>query len=134
MSPSIGMGIDVTRIERFTESANDEVFLDRLLTSAEKRYVLAAPEPQRQRRCAEVFAAKEAVMKALGTGWNHGVGWKEIEVTRTDSGFEVKLSGTALAFAHDERLFLSLSSTKDVAVAFAVAERADELPDNNPRL
>lgn len=121
MRPSVGTGIDVTRVERFKENAADAAFLDRLLTSAEKRYVLAAPQRLRQRRCAEVFAAKEAVMKALGTGWNHGVGWKAIEITRTGS-FEVTLGAGALAFANGARLFLSLSSTKDVAVAFAIAQ------------
>mgnify|MGYP001597086367 CR=1 FL=1 len=118
----LSVGIDVTRIERFKENAADGAFLDRLLTSAEKSYVLAAPERQRQRRCAEVFAAKEAVMKALGTGWNHGVGWKEIEITRTGSGFDVTLGAGAQSFTKGARLFLSLSSTKDVAVAFAIAQ------------
>ncbi|MBI5236488.1 MAG: holo-ACP synthase [Deltaproteobacteria bacterium] len=128
------IGIDVTRVERFKESAADEVFLDRLLTDVERRCVLAAPEPQRQRRCAEVFAAKEAVMKALGTGWNHGVGWKDIEIARAGSGFDVKLNDAALAFTKGARLHLSLSSTKDVAAALAIAEKTDELPDNNPSL
>lgn len=130
---SLSTGIDITHVKRFEQNATDDAFLDRLLTSAEKRYVLAAPIRWRQRRCAEIFAAKEAVMKAIGTGWNHGIGWKDIEITRSGS-FEVTLGAMAQTFANNRRIFLSLSSTRDAAVAFAVAEKANELPDNNPRL
>ena len=71
------------------------------------------------------FAAKEAVMKALGTGFGDGIGWHQIEVTREDERPVVLLSGKACERAqelHITRWHLSLSHTDRYAIAYVIAE------------
>ena len=122
----IGHGIDaveIARIGRMLE-AHGERFRERCFTAGERAYA------DTSRRAAEHFAArfaaKEAVMKALGTGWARGVGWTDIEVVREDSGRPgVRLSGVAAGFARGlgiERWTLSLTHTGSIAVASAIAE------------
>ena len=73
------------------------------------------------------FAAKEAVMKALGTG-TRGIGWKDIEVTRKPTGEpEIALHGRAMVRARKlgiDRLAISLSHSKNYAVASVVGRYA----------
>jgi holo-[acyl-carrier protein] synthase len=117
----IGTGIDVVEIERIAQSIEryGERFLRRVFTSGEIAYC------QRKRNYAESyaarFAAKEAGAKALGTGIQHGIVWKEIEVRR-EPGRRPTLhfSGRALAIA--EKLgvkHVSLSLTHDNRAAIA---------------
>jgi holo-[acyl-carrier protein] synthase len=100
-----------------------ERFLKRVFTSDEISYCRG-----RAPNLAGRFAAKEATMKALGTGVR-GVSWKDIEVIRAESGApSVKLHGRAKARA--ERLqvgeiSLSISHSREFAVAFVVAQRED---------
>jgi holo-[acyl-carrier protein] synthase len=97
-------------------------FIERILTPAEREYVLSAPSHTVQRLAAR-FAAKEAASKVLGTGW-HGIGWKEIEVTRHPSGApSIKLHGRAAKLAENLGLTtfeVSLSHEKDYATAFVI--------------
>src|SRR5580698_10629307 len=78
----VGSGIDLVEIARIQQSLEryGKRFLNRVFTPAEQAYCL------RKRNAAESFAArfaaKEAGAKALGTGINHGVAWREIEVVR----------------------------------------------------
>lgn len=112
-------GIDIVSVPRLMKSVNDNAFLDRLLTDAEKQYIFAKRCPYRH--LAGRFAAKEAVMKAIGTGWDKGVGWRDIEIVNEPSGKpRVSLHSKAGALAKDRRIFLTLSYAKDVAVAFAI--------------
>jgi holo-[acyl-carrier protein] synthase len=71
------------------------------------------------------FAAKEAVLKALGTGWGVGIAWREVEVVGSrGKGPEIRLSGRARLVAEERgirHLHLSLSHDGDYAVAFVVA-------------
>ena len=82
----VGLGIDITEIDRIEAaiSRRGQAFLDRVFTPAEIRYC----EEHRNRfeRYAGRFAAKEAGMKALGTGWRRGVRWVDFEVVRLPSG------------------------------------------------
>lgn len=133
----LATGIDIVAIERFNGKAADAAFLERLLTEAETREVCNLPNVERH--IAVRFAAKEAIMKVLGTGWDKGVGWREIEVTAAiddaaGPGLCVRLHGKAKALAGNRPVFLSVSHGRGFAAAFAVMEGSDEVPDNNPRL
>jgi holo-[acyl-carrier protein] synthase len=82
----VGLGVDITEVDRIaaTITRRGTAFLRRVFTPAEIAYC----ERHRNRfeRYAGRFAAKEAAMKALGTGWSRGVRWVDIEVTRLPSG------------------------------------------------
>ena len=115
-------GIDIASIERVKKSVNDDAFLDRLLTDSEREYIFSKRHPYKH--IAGRFAAKEAVMKALGTGWSKGIGWKDIEVANAPDGRpEVRLhSSTAVMY---EKILLSISYADGLAVAFAVIEDSE---------
>ena len=118
-------GVDIIEIPRIKQTLDryGERFLKRVFTPDEIAYCRG-----RAPNLAGRFAAKEATMKALGTGVR-GVSWKDIEVIRAESGApSVKLHGRAKARA--ERLqvveiSLSISHSREVAVAFVVAQRED---------
>ena len=119
-------GIDLIEIGRIA-TVRDRYpvrFLNKVFTHVERRYAR-----NRAPQLASRFAAKEAVMKALGTGVR-GVPWKSIEVTRKPGGPpEIKLYGTALQRARKmgvKRIALSLSHSKDFAVASVVLEAEDD--------
>lgn len=102
-----GIGTDLIELERIGRIYREqgERFLKRLFTETERDYFARWKEPVP--RIAGRFAAKEAVMKALGTGWSRGVRWRDIEIVRGDAGKPVvKLSGTSKA------IFDSLDATR----------------------
>jgi holo-[acyl-carrier protein] synthase len=78
----VGSGIDIAEVPRVAESIArfGERFLRRIFTEEEIRY--CDSKANRIERYAARFAAKEAAMKALGTGWSHGIRWRDIEVSR----------------------------------------------------
>jgi holo-[acyl-carrier protein] synthase len=80
----------------------------------------------RMERYAARFAAKEAAMKALGTGWNHGVRWRDCEVTRMPSGRPtITFHGVAAEFAARlgvKNAALSISHTAEQAIAQVILE------------
>ena len=82
----LGLGVDISEVNRIEAAItrHGDAFLKRVFTSAEIAYC----ERHRNRfeRYAGRFAAKEATMKALGTGWTRGVRWVDIEVTRLPTG------------------------------------------------
>src|ERR671918_1105313 len=120
-----GVGVDlveVARVRRMLADKGAHVF-DRLLTPAEAAYCRSRAEPEEH--VAVRLAAKEAVYKALqGTAAARGIGWRDIEVTRTPEGRpDVLLSGPAAARAAElgvKQILLSLSHTHEAAVAVAV--------------
>ncbi len=124
----VGHGIDLVEISRISRlmSENGESFLSRCFTAAEREY--AGDSRRRDEHLAARFAAKEAVMKALGTGWTAGIAWTDIEVTRDAAGVPgVRLGGAAAQVAERlgiARWRLSLSHTATVAMASAIAESA----------
>ena len=121
----VGIGTDIVeclRIGRMIEH-HGEMFLTRVYTSREIRYC------QTRRHCTEHFAgrwaAKEAVLKCLGTGWRRGLCWTDVEV-RNDPGGKpsVHLCGAAKERAQQLRLsdiLLSISHCRAYATAYAVA-------------
>lgn len=118
-------GVDLIEIGRIA-TVRDRYpirFLDKIYTTGEQRYAR-----NRAPQLASRFAAKEAVMKALGTGVR-GIPWKSIEVTRKRGGPpEITLHGPARERAKKmgvERIALSLSHSKDFAVASVVLEARD---------
>src|SRR3990170_4843464 len=115
-------GIDIVYIPRLVKYINDEAFLDRLLTDVEREYIFTKKIPYKH--LAGRFAAKEAVMKALGTGWDKGIGWRDIEVANAPDGRpEVRLhSSTAVMY---KKVLLSISYADGLAVAFAVIEDSE---------
>ena len=115
--------IEIPRVKRVAEQYGER-FLRRIYTEGEIAYCRG-----RAPQLASRFAAKEAVMKALGTGIR-GIPWKDIEVTRRrGSAPTVKLHRKALARAQllgIEQLALSLSHSDEFAVAFVVGESEHE--------
>ena len=111
--------IEVPRVRRVAERYRDR-FYRRVYTEAERAYCRG-----RAPQLASRFAAKEAVMKALGTGIR-GVRWRDIEVVRQRGRAPtIHLHGTALARAERlgiSHLAVSLSHSKEYAVAFVVGE------------
>jgi len=120
------LGLDIVEIPRFKKVVDkyNSRFLQRVYTPAELDYclyksILKIPE------LAARYAAKEAVVKALGTGMR-GMSWKEIEVVRSPLGKpEIVLYDRALGIANQlgvGKIHISLSHTRDTAVAVAMLE------------
>ena len=113
----IGTGIDLIEVPRILRSIErfGDRFLRRVFTDAEIAYCRARAS------YAESFAAKEAGAKALGTGIQHGVSWKELEVWRAPGGRPVLIfSGRARAIAGQlgvTNVSLSLTHTASLAMA-----------------
>src|SRR3981189_1910138 len=82
----VGTGIDIAEVPRIRKAIErfQGRFLERIYTAGEIRY--CDSKANRVKRYAARFAAKEAAMKALGTGWNHGVPWQDCEVVRLPRG------------------------------------------------
>jgi len=96
----VGLGVDITEVDRMEAAIarRGRAFLTRLFTPAEIIY--CERHHHSAERFAGRFAAKEAAMKALGTGWARGVRWIDIEVVREPSGKPtLKLAGAAQAIA-----------------------------------
>jgi holo-[acyl-carrier protein] synthase len=121
----IGHGIDLVEVERIRDAIerHGDRFLRRIYTTGEQAQ--AGDGPLRVQFFAGRFAAKEAVMKALGTGWAGGVAWTDIDVRRLASGKpEVTLSGRCLAIGGElgvARWEISITHTGTHAAASVVA-------------
>src|SRR5260370_27567219 len=114
-----GTGIDIAEVPRIRQSIArfGERFLRRIYTAGEIRY--CDSKANRVERYAARFAAKEAAMKALGTGWNHGVRWRDSEVGAAPGGrppmtFHWK-PGEFAAKMGVKQIRLSLPHTTDAA-------------------
>ena len=121
---SVGLGVDIVEIERMKRLlARTPSFAERVFSPEERAYCdkMASPATHYALR----FAAKEAVVKALGTGFSEGIGVRDIEVERAKNGRPfAKLSGRALEIAESQgvrELSISLSYTHTDAVACAMA-------------
>ncbi len=122
----VAIGVDTVEIARIDRLLRDsgERFVQRLFTEAEAAYCRTRHQPAES--FAARFAAKEAAMKCLGTGWAEGIGFGQIEVQRAASGaVQLQLHGRAEALAHQlgiRRWHLSLTHAESTATAFVVAE------------
>lgn len=127
MIAGIGVDVcDVDRIRRALEAAHGVRFRARVFTDGEQAYC----EGRRRGRFesyAARFAAKEAVMKVLGTGWSRGVRWRDIEVARAPGGPPgIRLHGEAARIARRlgmTRWLVTISHTRTSTIAWVVAER-----------
>lgn len=100
-------------------------FVRRIFTDAEIRYCRS--KANADERFAARFAAKEAALKALGTGWRGGIAWRDVEVRREPGGRPtVGFTGKAAEFAArlgSTRTSLSLSHTEQHAIASVILEK-----------
>jgi|SRR6185437_860573 holo-[acyl-carrier protein] synthase len=125
----LGIGTDLAEVGRIRDSIErfGPRFLNRIYTERERAY--AASKANSAERFAARFAAKEAGMKAIGTGWNLGVTWKDFEVVNERSGRpKLHLSGVALAVAERmgvRRTSISLTHTRGMALAVVILENGD---------
>jgi holo-[acyl-carrier protein] synthase len=124
----VGTGIDIVALDRIGRlyERHPERMMRILLTETERQAIapLAHPVP----RLAGRFAAKEAVMKALGTGWSQGVHFTQIEIVNEPGGApEIRLSGAAAERCRQlggARWHISISHDRDMAVAQVILEGA----------
>ena len=119
-----GIGVDIIEIARVERALKRTPRMaQRLFTDEERAYCERTARPAQH--YAGRFAAREAVLKALGTGFSQGIGLKDVSVTRDESGRpQVLLAGRAAEVAAEQgvlEIALSLSFTRDMAVANAVA-------------
>ena len=125
MSKIIGIGTDLCAVSRMERAIQKQHFYERVFFEGERAY-LEKKENARGQSAAAMFAAKEAVSKALGTGFIRGVMPWTIEVTHDGAGRPgVRLHGDALARLEalgGKAVHLSLSHEGDMAMAFAVVE------------
>src|SRR6201981_4025218 len=122
----VGTGIDIAEVPRIGRAIErfGQRFLQRIYTPGEIRY--CDSKANRVERYAARFAAKEAAMKALGTGWNHGVRWRDIEVSRQPGGRPtIKFHGRAAEVAAKlgaKNIALSITHTSEQALANVILE------------
>ncbi len=129
----LGMGtdiVDVARIERLLADKREE-FLDRVFTPTEVAY--CGGKAREGVHFAARFAAKEAFMKAVGTGWAKGVSFNQIGVKNNDEGRpELSVTGEAkklLDGLSPSFLWVSLSHTREHATATVIIEERSQAPD-----
>jgi holo-[acyl-carrier protein] synthase len=120
----LGTGVDIVEVSRIKNAAIKwkENFLKRIFTDKELNY--SNERPTSYQHLAARFAAKEAVLKALGNGWMNRVEWKEIEVWNEESGKpNVRLSGEVERLSRKlgvSDIIISMSHTRTYAVANAI--------------
>jgi len=122
----VGIGIDIVEISRLQESItrNPERFVKKCFTETEIDF--CKPKKNAYEHFAARFAGKEACFKALGTGWDKGIGWLQVETNNDESGKPaLRLRGTAAELADTmgiSNFVVSISHTKSMAVAVVIAE------------
>ncbi|MBI3195371.1 MAG: holo-ACP synthase [Ignavibacteriae bacterium] len=119
-----GIGIDVVEIQRVNEMIQryGNRFIKKIFTESEIEYALSkASSPH---HFAGRFAVKEAVSKAISTGWSGGFRWKDVEVTNDDSGKpSVQLHGHVKELLQGSTVFVSISHSENVIAAVAIIEK-----------
>jgi len=123
----VGSGVDLAEVPRIREAIErfGDRFVRRVYTPAEIAYV-ERRRAGRFERYAARFAAKEAGMKAIGTGWRHGVRWQDFEVANLPSGKPtLRFHGKAAEFAERlgvKNIALSLTHTAETGLAVLTLE------------
>jgi len=122
----VGTGVDLAEVQRIRASVErfGARFIGRIYTAAEIAYV--ERKANKYERYAARFAAKEAGMKAIGTGWRHGVTWQDFEVANLPSGKPtLVLHGVAAKIADKlgvRNVALSLTHTSEMGMAHVILE------------
>jgi holo-[acyl-carrier protein] synthase len=119
----IGIGTDLVEVDRVEQASRRHPgFLERVFTPAERSY--CEGQHRRFEGLAARFAAKEAFLKALGTGLRDGISWQDMEVVRHEDGRpELVVRGAALAALQDRgatQVLISLSHTRKYGLATVV--------------
>jgi holo-[acyl-carrier protein] synthase len=123
---AVAHGLDIVMIDRIARmlAEHGDRFPSRCFTESERGYAEAGGT-RRIERYAARFACKEAVLKALGTGWRSGISWQDIEILREPSGQPaIKLTGRSAELAAQlgiRRWLVSLTHTSHSAAASVVA-------------
>lgn len=131
-----GIGVDMLEIDRMERVLRRRPnFARRVFTDEERAYCERTARPAEH--YAARFAAREAVVKALGTGFSQGVSFRDVSVGRDESGRpRALLSGRAAQIAQERgirEIALSISHTRDVAVANAIAVTDEVRPAPDTR-
>lgn len=116
-----GLGSDIIEIDRIKKSIDEhgQRFLDRLFTTNEQAY--CNKHKMAERHYAARFAAKEAIVKAFGTGFREGITWLDIEIVHDNQGKpEVVLSDRLMERFESPKILLTMSHCKEYATATAV--------------
>ena len=122
----LGIGTDLAEVSRIEHTISEfgERFLARIYSIREREYALS--KANAAERLAARFAAKEAGMKAIGTGWSQGVTWHDFEVVNAPSGRpSLRLAGKAQQIADRmgvKQVSLSLTHTASLAFAVVILE------------
>jgi len=122
----VGLGIDISEVNRIREAIEryGDHLLNRIFTASEIAYCKKHRDPYE--RYAARFAAKEAAMKALGTGWRRGVRWVDIEVARMPGGQPtIKFYGESEKIAASlgvKRVLLTITHSGNIAMAQVIFE------------
>jgi holo-[acyl-carrier protein] synthase len=122
----VGLGLDIAEIDRIEAAIarHGAAFIERLFTPGEVAY--CERYKNKFERFAGRFAAKEAAMKALGTGWSGGVRWRDIEVVREASGKPtLQLAGVARQVADRlgvKTIALTITHSGNLALAEVIFE------------
>jgi holo-[acyl-carrier protein] synthase len=122
----LGTGVDLAEVNRIRDAIAryGQRFVQRIYTPVEIAYV--ERKANRFERYAARFAAKEAGMKAIGTGWRRGVTWQDFEVANLPSGRPtLKLRGRAAEIAAQmgiKSVSLSLTHTSELGMAHVILE------------
>ncbi|HXX20573.1 MAG TPA: holo-ACP synthase [Candidatus Acidoferrum sp.] len=122
----VGLGLDIAEIDRMEAAItrHGAPFIERLFTPDEIAY--CERYKNRYERYAARFAVKEAAMKALGTGWSHGIRWRDIEVTREPGGKPgLRLEGVAREFADRlgvKHISVTITHSGNLALAQVIFE------------
>ncbi len=121
----IGIGTDIIECERITQmlEKHGQVFLTRVYTACEIEY--CSGRKAADQHYAGRWAAKEAVLKALGTGWAHGIRWTDVQVVNQQGGKpNIELDGRAKEISLQlgiREVMISISHCRNYAVAYATA-------------
>lgn len=123
----VSIGIDIIEVHRVQETiARTPRFAERVFTEAERAYCESRGAVAAQHYAAR-FAAKEAALKALQTGWSGGIGWQDIEVTAKESGAPLLLFHGRARELYEQSgatsAHLSIAHTTEHAVAQVVLEK-----------
>ncbi len=124
----ISIGIDIIEVARIREVLlRTPRFADRVFTAAERQYCDSRGVVAAQHYAAR-FAAKEAALKALQTGWRGGISWQDVEISSRESGAPYLIfRGEVLAVFEKFRAtatHLSMSHTSEHAIAQVILERS----------
>jgi holo-[acyl-carrier protein] synthase len=128
--PILGHGIDIVETRRIADLLENhgERFLERCFTPAEREYCYRN-QKRHIEHLAGRFAAKEAVLKVLGTGWRGGIAWTDIEILPEPSGQpKIRLSGECLKIAKTlgiSKWHVSISHIETHATASAIGMRGE---------